>query len=73
MFLCGLHLNEYVEMFVNQGITLDIFLSLNEEDLCHIGMTDSKHRANLLKGISQLKQNKAKEAENVQLGNLRLV
>ncbi|XP_054272195.1 uncharacterized protein LOC128992576 [Macrosteles quadrilineatus] len=71
MFLCGLHLNEYIEMFVNQGITLDIFLHLSEEDLCHIGMTDSKHRATLLEGVAKLKQNKTKAAEEVQLGNLR--
>ncbi|XP_046670695.1 uncharacterized protein LOC124360819 isoform X1 [Homalodisca vitripennis] len=69
-FLCGLHLNQYVETFVDQGINLDIFLNLSEDDLCHIGMTDSKHRASLLQGISQLKQNKRKMSDTVQLSDL---
>uniref|UniRef100_A0A1B6I6E0 SAM domain-containing protein n=2 Tax=Homalodisca liturata TaxID=320908 RepID=A0A1B6I6E0_9HEMI len=69
-FLCGLHLNQYVETFVDQGINLDIFLNLSEDDLCHIGMTDSKHRASLLQGISQLKQNKRKMSDTVQLTDL---
>lgn len=64
--LCGLHLNQYVDMFVRQGITLEIFRDLTEEDLCHIGMTNAQHRALLLHSLDQLRRGKLETSREVQ-------
>ncbi|XP_075228088.1 uncharacterized protein LOC142328273 isoform X3 [Lycorma delicatula] len=57
-FLFGMNLNKYIEHFSKEAIDLKTFLTLTDEDLCFIGVTDLEDRRTLLKGIINLKSHK---------------
>lgn len=57
-FLCGHNLSKYARLFRDEGIDLDLFLTLTDEDLCDIGMTNEEDRKVLLNGLARLNKNK---------------
>lgn len=66
-FLCGHHLSQYAKLFSDNDIDLDLFLTLTEDDLCGIGMTNTEDRKVLINGLSRLNKNKREDKKKFSL------
>ena len=53
-WLKNLHLSEYIDVFKEESIELDIVLELTSDDLKEIGVKKLGHRKIILKAISEL-------------------
>ncbi|XP_066989494.1 ankyrin repeat and SAM domain-containing protein 6-like [Macrobrachium rosenbergii] len=50
-----LALNQYLNLFIEQEVDLDVFLELSDEDLQDLGISTAKAREKILKAIASLK------------------
>jgi len=55
-WLRSLHLDRYIQVFLDNDIDLDLMSSLSEENLKELGVSSMGHRKKLLKAIAQLQR-----------------
>ena len=54
-FLANIDLSELHELFVDEGVTMDILITFNDDDLKHLGVKKFGHRRRILHSISSIK------------------
>ena len=54
-FLENIHLSELHDLFVDEGVTMDILASFNDDDLKQLGVTKFGHRRHIIHSISDIK------------------
>ncbi len=55
-FLTSIHLDQLVEVFAHEHITMDILVDMTNEDLQSIGISAFGHRHKILKKVKELTQ-----------------
>lgn len=55
--LNGVELEQYIPVFENHAVNMELFVSLTEEDLKSMGIDDQNHRDLLVKYIKKFQHN----------------